>query len=349
MNTCRSVDSKRLRLQNNRAVFGAFFLRNNGRGMGERAAADVYGRSGTREATIWEGKTGGTAGAGVNKLDGNGWFGFALGISVPVVGQDFVLINVEGFFFVAGHQVDVELCDASFAQAVEFLAVLVNGADHAEAVDDFVADELGVGGAHLAVVEIVVLAAVFDERGERGRKLLGLVFGCEVHRVIGDESGKPADVRAHGFQVIGRPHGGGGHDFYFAEVAAGFLGAFANEAEAPVDQVGVGKLENHAVADASGGAQGFGSVAGDPHVGNFAAGPRKFCGDPIEVNGVAGVQVAEDADKLLEIFESVGVLAANAAGTGAASDADAQTALCGQVCGGSESGGDAGNTDCTEW
>src|SRR5260370_41156554 len=130
MNTCRSVDSKRLRLHNNCAVFGAFLLRDNGRGTGARAAADVYGRYATREATIWQGKSAGPAGAGINKLDGNGWFGFALGIAGPVVGQDFALINVEGFFFVAGHQVDGELCDASFAQADRFLAVALKWGDH---------------------------------------------------------------------------------------------------------------------------------------------------------------------------------------------------------------------------
>src|SRR6266853_3559597 len=114
MNTCRSVDSKRLRLHNNCAVFGAFLLRDDGRVMGERAAADVSGRYGTREATIWQGKSAGPAGAGINKLDGNAWFGFALGISVPVVGQDFVLIDIEGFFFVAGLWIDGGLGDAGF-------------------------------------------------------------------------------------------------------------------------------------------------------------------------------------------------------------------------------------------
>jgi len=88
--------------------------------------------------------------------------------SFCVMGQDFVVVDVEGFFFVAGHQVDVELGDADFAKAVEFFAVLFDGADEAEAVDDFVGDEIGVVAADFAVVLIVVLAAVFDERGERG-------------------------------------------------------------------------------------------------------------------------------------------------------------------------------------
>src|SRR5258708_37813691 len=186
--------------------------------------------------------------------------------------------------------------------------MLIDGADHAEAVDDFVGDEIGVVAADFAVVEIVVLAAVFYKRGQRGGQFFGFVFGDEVHHVIGHERGKPTDVFARGFQVVGGPDGGCGHDFDLAEIAAGFLCAFADEAEAPVDQVGVGELEDDAVADASRGAQGFGAVAGDPDAGNFAIGPGKFGGDAVEVDGSAGVQVAEDAYKFLEVFERGGFL-----------------------------------------
>ena len=63
----------------------------------------------------------------------------------------------------------------------------------------------------------------------------------------------------------------------FAEVAAGFFGAFADEAEAPVDEIGIGELEDDAVADAAGGAQGFGAVAGDPDGRHFFVGPGE-CG-----------------------------------------------------------------------
>jgi len=52
--------------------------------------------------------------------------------------------------------------------------MLVDGADHTEAVDDFVGDEIGVVAADFAVVEIVVLAAVFYERGQRRGNSSGL-------------------------------------------------------------------------------------------------------------------------------------------------------------------------------
>src|SRR6266404_4678 len=230
-------------------------------------------------------------------------------ISVVVVGQDSLVVDVEGFFFVARHEVDVELGYADLAEAVELLAMLLDGAYHAEAVDYFVGYDFG------------VFAAVLYERGQRGRKFFRFVLRDEVHHVIGNEGGKPADMFAGSFHIVGGPDGGGGHDFDLAEVAAGFFGAFADEAEAPVDQVGVGKLENDAIADASGGSQGFGAVASDPDARDFAIGPGKFRGDAVEVDRFAGVQVAEDAYKFLEVFERGGLLAKNAAGTVAAADA----------------------------
>ncbi len=46
-------------------------------------------------------------------------------ISVVVVGQDSLVVDVEGFFFVARHEVDVELGYADLAEAVELLAMLL--------------------------------------------------------------------------------------------------------------------------------------------------------------------------------------------------------------------------------
>src|SRR5882724_3154539 len=262
-----------------------------------------------------------------------------------VVGKNFVLVDIESFLLFTAHQVDVELGYTDFAEAVELFTVVVDGTDHAEAVDDFVGDEFGVVAADFAVVEVVVLATVLYERGERGGQFFGLVFGDEVHHVVGDQRGKPADVFAGGFQVVGGPHGSSGHDFDFAEVATGFFGAFADEAETPVDQVGIGELENYAVADASGGAQGFGAIAGDPDAGDFPVGPGKFCGDAVEVDGFAGVQIAEDADEFFEIFESGGLLAEDAAGAIAAADAQFHTTVRGKIQRGEKAGGNSDVAD----
>src|SRR6266403_1033232 len=231
-----------------------------------------------------------------------------------VVGKNFVLVDIESFLLFTAHQVDVELGYTDFAEAVELFTVVVDGTDHAEAVDDFVGDEFGVVAADFAVVEVVVLATVLYERGERGGQFFGLVFGDEVHHVVGDQRGKPADVFAGGFQVVGGPHGSSGHDFDFAEVAAGFFGAFADE-------------------------------AGDPNAGNFAIGPGKFCGDAVEVDGFAGVQVAKDADEFFEIFESGWFFAENAPGAVTTADSEFHAAVRGEVESGEEAGGNSDVAD----
>src|SRR5882724_2630664 len=239
-----------------------------------------------------------------------------------VVGKNFVLVDIESFLLITAHQVDVELGYTDFAEPIELFTVVVDGTDHAETVDDFVGDEFGVVAADFAVVEVVVLATVLYERGERGGQFFGLVFGDEVHHVVGDQRGKPADV-----------------------FAAGFFGDFADEAETPVDKVGIGELENHAVADAAGSAQGFGAVAGDPNAGNFAIGPGKFCGDAVEVDGFAGVQVAKDADEFFEIFESGWFFAENAPGAVTTADSEFHAAVRGEVESGEEAGGNSDVAD----
>src|SRR5690349_1797611 len=122
-------------------------------------------------------------------------------------------------------------------------------------------------------------------------------------------------------QVTRDPHRSCGHDFEITEVAASFLRSFAYKAQAPFDQVGVGELEDHAVADSSGGSQGFRPVPGDPHGGNTRVRPRKTCADALVVNRFAGIQRAKDSYKLAQVFQSRGFLSKYPARTIAAADA----------------------------
>ena len=83
-----------------------------------------------------------------------------------MVRQHFPAVDIERFFFVAAHEVDIELCDADFFERVEFFEVGFNRANEAETVDDFIADEIGVVAANFAVVVVIVGA-------------LSLYEGCE--------------------------------------------------------------------------------------------------------------------------------------------------------------------------
>src|ERR1700719_165755 len=79
------------------------------------------------------------------------------GNSISVVRKDLAGIDFQGFFFLAAHQVDVELCHANFAQGLEFLAVLLDGADEAEAVDNCVGDKISIIAADFAMMQVVIL------------------------------------------------------------------------------------------------------------------------------------------------------------------------------------------------
>jgi len=82
-----------------------------------------------------------------------------------------------------------------------------------------------------------------------------------------------------------------------------------------------------------------------PRRGDFPVGPGKFCGDAVEVDGFAGVQIAEDADEFLEILESGGLLAEDAAGAIAAADAQFHTTVRGKIQRGEKAGGNSDVAD----
>src|SRR5712664_990261 len=88
------------------------------------------------------------------------------GNSTAVLRKHFTAVDFQRFFFLTAHQVDVELCYAHFAQGFQFFAVLLDGADEAETVDDFVRHKIGVVAADFAVVQVIVFAASLHIRNE---------------------------------------------------------------------------------------------------------------------------------------------------------------------------------------
>src|SRR5712692_79291 len=98
------------------------------------------------------------------------------GSRARVARQNLAAINFQSLLFFAAHEVDIKLGDANGAQGPDFPAVLLDGPDQAEAVNDLIGDKIGVVAANFAVVKIIILAAILHERGQSWRKFFGLIF-----------------------------------------------------------------------------------------------------------------------------------------------------------------------------
>src|SRR5436190_24359528 len=79
------------------------------------------------------------------------------------LGDDLVAVRLERLFLPLRHQVDVELVDADRLELLQLCSRLRGVAEHAEAVDDLVGDELAVLRAHARVLLVVVELARLDE------------------------------------------------------------------------------------------------------------------------------------------------------------------------------------------
>src|SRR5262249_54854603 len=88
-----------------------------------------------------------------------------------------------------------------------------------------------------------------------------------------------------------------------------------DKTKAPLDQSRVCKLKDHTFSDASCTSQGFGTVAGNPKRRCTGVGPSHFQNLAVVVDLLAAIQIPDHLHRLLEIFESAGLLAHDPAGT----------------------------------
>ena len=90
--------------------------------------------------------------------------------------------------------------------------MVLHPAEHAEAFDDIVGHEVGGGVAGATVMGVVVVPAVLDVRGERGRHAPGAlaVAPDEVRDMVADHAAEPAKLIALVRNVVADV-GGSGH------------------------------------------------------------------------------------------------------------------------------------------
>src|SRR4051794_30860465 len=143
--------------------------------------------------------------------------------------NDVAAVGIECGVHGVVHQVDVELVDAEALELAQLGDVVVDGAQDAEALDDLVGDELGVGVADTPVMGVVVALARLDVVGQRPGDVAPLAVALDdVGHVVADHPAEPAALLARVVEVvadIGRRRDADGDRI---GVAPGLLGGLAD-------------------------------------------------------------------------------------------------------------------------
>ena len=173
-------------------------------------------------------------------------------------------------------QVDGELINAHAFELLQPTHVLLDGPQHAEAIDDLVGHERGVDVARLSVLVVVVALATLDVVGQRLGDRRGLaVAGDDVGDVVADHAAEPAALVAPVGKVVGDVGGRGDADRDVVGIASGLLGRLAHGGDRPRRHVRIGELQDEAVGHLADQLQRFGPVAGHPDLGPALRRPRE--------------------------------------------------------------------------
>ena len=198
-------------------------------------------------------------------------------------------------------EVDRELVDAEVSQLLEAGDVLARRAEEAEAVDDLVGHELGMGVAGPTVLVVVVALAALDVVGQRRRNGgTRPVPRHDVGHVVADHAAEPAALVAHVVDVVADVRGGGDAEGDGVGVAPGVGGGDADGVDRPRGDVGVGELEDEPVADLAGQCQRLRSVCRDPDVEFAGLGPREAQVGALVLDGPAVAELADHVDGLAQ-------------------------------------------------
>ena len=133
--------------------------------------------------------------------------------------------------------------------------------------------------------------------GHRGRVA---VAPDDVGDVVADHASEPPALVAQVGEVVAHVRRGGDADRDLGRVATGGLGRGPHGADRPRRDLGVGELEDEAVADLAGQGEGPGSVAGDPQLEPAPAGPRERDRRALVVDRPAVAELADHVDRLAQ-------------------------------------------------
>ena len=180
-----------------------------------------------------------------------------------------------------------------------------------------------------------------DVVGQRLGEVLRVVTFQQVDDVVGDQRREPADLLARRPQVVGDEGRGGRLDLDVVERPAGFLRPLPHELQAPLDNGGVGELNDDPVGHPPGGAERLRPVARHPD-GQLVLGPLQPDLDAVVGDLTPCGQVSDQTAVRLHLLDRDWLLAEHAPGAVPAADAHHHPAAGDLVQRGERAGGHGG-------
>src|SRR5713101_4745912 len=195
--------------------------------------------------------------------------------SLPKNRQHFLLILLQRIFLISAHKINIELSNSRASQRAKFFNVRFSRTKQAKAVCHFIRDEVTVAAVDFAMVKVIVLPAVAYIRGQSRREFLRLVARNQIDDMVRNQGRKPAHAFAADFQIIRNPDRRSRHNLDLLRISSRSLSALLDEADAPLDQVGIGELQDDTIGDSACEFEHFRSVSCNPHRRNPTSRPRE--------------------------------------------------------------------------
>src|ERR1700730_14809728 len=184
---------------------------------------------------------------------------------LPKNRQHFLLILLQRIFLISAHKINIELSNSRPSQRAKFFNVRFSRTKQAKAVCHLIRHEVPVAAVDFAMMKIIVLAAIAYIRSQSRREFLRLVARNQIDDMVRNQSREPAHAFAADFQIVRNPDWRSCHNLDLPRISSRSLSALLDEANAPLDQVRICELQDHAIADTASEFEHFRSISRDPH------------------------------------------------------------------------------------
>src|SRR5580704_11425037 len=111
--------------------------------------------------------------------------------------------------------------------------------------------------------------------------------------MVRNQGREPTHALSSHFQIVRNPDWSTGHDLDLLRISTSSFRSLLNEANAPLDQVRIGELQNNAITHASSKLEYLWSISSNPHGRNATRSPSQPCFSTFVVNFLAAGEIAK--------------------------------------------------------